>query len=59
MTVNHYRGAVGALLVYDITNQDSFHNLTFWVAELKKNMDPYAMIALFANKVDIMFSSPE
>ena len=27
MTVNHYRNAVGALLVYDISNQESFNNL--------------------------------
>ena len=27
--------------------------------ELKKNLDPFAIIALCANKVDIMFTSPE
>ena len=35
MTVNHYRNAVGALLVYDISNADSFRSLPYWVSELK------------------------
>lgn len=59
MTCNHYRNAVGALLVYDISSEESFNNLTFWLEELKKNLDPFALIGLCANKVDIMFSSPE
>jgi|APCry1669189665_1035243.scaffolds.fasta_scaffold49710_1 GTPase SAR1 family protein len=59
MTVNHYRNAVGALLVYDVSNEESFKNLSYWVDELKKNLDPFAIIALCANKVDIMFTSPE
>lgn len=59
MTVNHYRNALGALLVYDISNEDSFNNLPYWLEELKSNLDPYALIALCANKVDIMFSTPE
>lgn len=59
MTTNHYRNAVGALLVYDITNDESFHNLPYWLDQLKSNLDPYALIALCANKVDIMFCEPE
>lgn len=59
MTTNHYRNAVGALLVYDVSNEESFNNLPFWLSELKKNLDPYALIGLCANKVDIMFQSPE
>ena len=59
MTINHYRNALGALLVYDISNEESFRNLEYWVKELKAKLDPYALIALCANKVDIMFTSPE
>ena len=55
MTTNHYRNAVGALLVYDISNEQSFNNLHYWLTELRKNLDPSAVIALCANKVDIMF----
>ena len=59
MTTNHYRNAVGALLVYDVSNEDSFNNLEYWLEKLKENLDPYALIGLCANKVDIMFTSPE
>lgn len=59
MTKNHYRNAVGALLVYDVSNEESFNNLSYWLEELRKNLDPFALIALCANKVDIMFSTPE
>jgi len=31
MTTNHYRNAVGAILVYDITNDESFNNLPYWL----------------------------
>ena len=51
MTTNHYRSAVGALLVYDISNEESFNNLGYWLEELRKNLDPSALIALCANKV--------
>jgi GTPase SAR1 family protein len=59
MTTNHYRNAVGALLVYDVSNEESFNNLDYWLEKLKENLDPYALIGLCANKVDIMFTSPE
>jgi 5'(3')-deoxyribonucleotidase len=42
-----------------VSNEESFKNLGYWVEELKKNLDPFAIIALCANKVDIMFTSPE
>lgn len=29
-TASYYRGARGVLLVYDITNRESFHNIMFW-----------------------------
>lgn len=59
MSNSHFRNAVGALIVYDITNEESFINLTSWLEDLKSKLDPYAMIGLMANKVDVMFSEPE
>ena len=34
MTTNHYRNAVGALLVYDVSCEESFHNLPYWLEQL-------------------------
>ena len=32
ITTGHYRQAVGALLVFDITERDTFNNLDYWLA---------------------------
>ena len=59
MTLSHYRNAVGAILVYDVSNEESYHNLEYWLKELRQKLDPYALIALCANKCDIMLTTPE
>lgn len=56
MTLNHTRGAVGAIIVYDIGDETTFYNCQYWVDDLRANLEQHAMIALCANKVDIMFS---
>jgi len=59
ITTGHYRKALGALLVYDISNEESFYNLGSWLDELRENADENVVIMLVANKCDIMFSRPE
>ena len=59
MTLSHTRGAVGAIVVYDIIDETTFYNCQYWVDDLRSCLDPHAMIALCANKVDIMFANPE
>jgi Ras-related protein Rab-11A len=39
MTSAYYRGALGALLVYDITREDSFFNLENWRKELMEHAE--------------------
>ena len=34
ITRSYYRGAAGALLVYDITRRDTFNHLTTWLGIL-------------------------
>ena len=40
ITKGHYRKAVGALLIYDISNHESFTNLEYWVEQLREHGDP-------------------
>jgi small GTP-binding protein len=55
---SYFRGAIGAFLVCDITNLQSFYNLEYWVKLAKEDCDEDVVIGLFANKTDIMFESP-
>lgn len=50
----YYRGAAAAIVVYDITNNDSFVGAKSWVKELKsiKEFDNI-VIALVGNKTDL------
>lgn len=42
----YYRGAVGALLVYDITVRSTFDNISVWMAELSHYSDNDMTIVL-------------
>lgn len=49
---SYYRGAAGALLVYDITRRDSFDHVSQWLKEARQNADPDLIITLVGNKCD-------
>jgi len=49
----YYRGAQGAILVYDITDQDSFQKVKNWVKELKRMLSTDIVIIIAGNKSDI------
>ena len=48
----YFRGWHGVLLVYDVTNQDSFFDLNIWWEVLKENL-PNANVVLVGNKSDL------
>lgn len=54
ITSAHYRRAVGALLVYDVTKQSTFQNCMKWMEELRQNAEPDIVIMLVGNKVDLV-----
>ncbi|ETV65477.1 hypothetical protein H257_17771 [Aphanomyces astaci] len=49
----YYRGAAAAIVVYDVTNKDSFTGAMSWVKELQRRGDPNVIIALAGNKADL------
>jgi len=53
ITSAYYRGAVGALLVYDIAKYSSFKNVERWLTELRENADRNIVIMLVGNKSDL------
>lgn len=48
-----FRGAVGALLVYDISKQVSFENVERWLKELRDHSESNVVIMLVGNKSDL------
>jgi len=53
VTRGYYRGAVGALMVYDITKAQTFKNVEKWMQELREYADPEIVIMLVGNKSDL------
>ena len=49
---SYYRGAVGVLLMYDITNKDSFINVYRWLNEIREQANHQICITLVGNKLD-------
>ncbi|SAM02110.1 hypothetical protein [Absidia glauca] len=53
ITQSYYRGAAGALLVYDITRRESFDHISTWLADVRKHANPHTTIVLVGNKSDL------
>ncbi|KAK7412000.1 hypothetical protein VNO78_03445 [Psophocarpus tetragonolobus] len=53
ITSAYYRGALGALLVYDLTKPISFENVRRWLKELRDHADANIAIMLIGNKTDL------
>lgn len=49
----YYRGAAAAIIVYDITRQDTFSTLKSWINELHKHGPHDIVIAVAGNKSDL------
>ena len=58
LTTSFIKGSHIIIFVYDITNQDSFKNLNYWVEAVKENINDYNIIlGLTANKIDLFNKS--
>ncbi|KAL6495603.1 Ras-related protein raba3 [Orobanche gracilis] len=54
VTSAYYRGALGAMLVYDVTKRSSFDHVARWVEELRAHADNSIVIMLVGNKADLV-----
>ena len=55
ITKSHIRGANGAYIVYDLTNEISFRNLDYWYNFIKEGADTNIIIYLIGNKSDLIY----
>uniref|UniRef100_A0AAY4ASH7 Ras-related protein Rab-13 n=1 Tax=Denticeps clupeoides TaxID=299321 RepID=A0AAY4ASH7_9TELE len=53
ITTAYYRGAMGIILVYDITDEKSFENIQNWMKSIKENASAGVSRMLLGNKCDI------
>uniref|UniRef100_A0A915PEL9 Uncharacterized protein n=1 Tax=Setaria digitata TaxID=48799 RepID=A0A915PEL9_9BILA len=53
ITTTYYRDADALLLVYDLTNRQSFVNIRDWLARIKENAKETVLITLVGNKMDL------
>jgi Ras-related protein Rab-2A len=53
ITRSYYRGACGALLVYDVTRKETFNHLQSWLEDAKANSNTAITIMLIGNKCDL------
>ena len=53
ITRSYYRNVACAIIVFDITNKNSYSNLQSWISECRENSSGYALLVLVGNKNDL------
>jgi GTPase SAR1 family protein len=53
VTRSYYRGASGALLVFDLTRKSTFQHVTDWLNDLRQIAEPDIVVVLVGNKADL------
>ncbi len=52
ITQSYFKGANGVILVYDVTDRDTFVSIRHWVTQIKQHADQGVEIVLIGNKSD-------
>lgn len=53
ITASYFRGAMGAIICYDCTDERSFTSAEEWIKDFKKMANEVAPVILVANKIDL------
>ena len=53
ITKNYYKGANGIILIYDVTNFQSYENVKNWIAQIKESASQNVIVYLVGNKIDV------
>lgn len=54
ITTAYYRGAMGILLVYDVTDENSFNNISTWMKNIEQHASETVCKILLGNKCDMV-----
>ncbi|KAF2905522.1 hypothetical protein ILUMI_00655 [Ignelater luminosus] len=52
LTTAYYRGAMGILLMYDVTNLESYNHITYWLKNIEENASSDVVTVLAGNKCE-------
>jgi len=53
LLTNYYKDIAGVIIMYDITKRKTFHNLHFWIKQLRDNGPQNVSVILVGNKTDL------
>ena len=53
VTRGYYRGSIGAFLVYDVTNRDTFESISRWLTDVRATARSDVVTVLVGNKCDL------
>jgi len=52
ITVSYFKGAHGIILMYDVTDRETFESISHWVKAIKDHADAQVNVVLVGNKSD-------
>lgn len=58
ITTSYYKGVNGILLVYDVSDQRSLDNVSYWIKNIKSHATDSVQVALVGNKIDLRSVDP-
>jgi Ras-related protein Rab-11A len=53
ITAAYYRGAIAAMITYDVTQYETFAHVSSWLKQLREYADPKVVCMLVGNKTDL------
>ena len=53
ITKNYYKSAHGVVLMYDVSNAQTFSNIKNWISQIKKEAQENVVIFIVGNKIDV------
>lgn len=53
ITKSYYRKTAGIILMFDVSKEESFDKLSYWLADIEKFKEPSAKVLLIGNKSDL------
>ena len=54
LALSYYKLAAGIVLVYDVTDETSYENISYWLGKIQANGENDTEVILLGNKIDMI-----